>query len=125
MSTAETMLKLALRLAERGDAEGAAEALRGVLAMRAEPQPNATQLVSQKVLASILGCSGRHVRDLEARGQLPEDACIGSGKAKRYIVPVVLAALGKRVVAADPIADEARADMQRRSQLRALPGGAS
>lgn len=125
MSVAETMLKLALRLAERGDAEGAAEALRGVLAMRAEVEPVAPSLASQKKLATILRCSGRHVRDLEARGAIPGDAVIGSGKSKRYIVDLVLAALGKRVVVGDPIADEARDDMRRRAQLRALPGGAS
>lgn len=125
MSVAETMLKLALRLAERGDAEGAAEALRGVLAMRAELEPVAPSLASQKKLATILGCSGRHLRDLEARGAIPDEAILGSGKAKRYDVNAVVAALGKRVVAADPIADEAREDMRRRSQLRALPGGAS
>ena len=125
MSVAETMLKLALRLAERGDADGAAEALRGVLAMRAELAPVAPSLASQKQLAKIMGCSERHLRDLEARGAIPDDAVIGSGKAKRYDVNAVLAALGKRVVVADAIADEAREDVRRRAQLRALPGGVS
>ena len=53
------LLKLALRAAERGDAEGAAEALRGVIAMHDDERVPAGELraVGKTELARMLACS--------------------------------------------------------------------
>jgi hypothetical protein len=130
MSTAvtKTVLKLALRLAERGDAEGAAEALRGVLAMAAtaDDEPRAADLraVKKKTLSRALECTTRHIDHLEERGRIPRDAVLGEGAGKRYLIAAVFAALGRVAPAAivDPIVEEGRAYARRKDKLRLVGG---
>jgi hypothetical protein len=85
---AKLLIKLALRACERGDTETAAEALRGVLALPPPPServaaPPSRRAVTLAKFARIVGYSARHLRGLLARGVVPADAVIGSGRSKR------------------------------------------
>lgn len=122
-NVAQTVLKLALRLAERGDAEGAAEALRGVLAITtaaAAPAASDPRAVTKKTLAKALDCSTRHIDNLERRGKIPRDAVLDEGAGKRYVIAAVFAALGRGAAVADPIVEEGRAHARRKATLRVV-----
>jgi hypothetical protein len=129
IDVAKTMLKLALRLAEKGDAENAAEALRGALAMRgSEPETNNTgelRAVKKATLAELLECSGRHIDNLERKKKIPPEGVIGEGSGKRYIVSVVFAALGRAAPKTDldRIREAARESERRRKRFAVVDGG--
>lgn len=96
MSHSRLLLKLALGACERGDAEGAAEVLRAVLAVdtpglaAASTSPRA---VSVTELAPIVGYSARHLRGLIERGAIPADAVLGCGRGRRVFVEAAIDAL--------------------------------
>ena len=121
------LLKLALRAAERGDAEGAAEALRGVLAMgddapRAEGELRA---ISMGELAEMLGCTPEHISHLVKRGEIPPEAVLGRGRGTRIIVNAALEALRRQPQAkkaGDSIEAEGAEYVRRRSTLRVVRG---
>jgi hypothetical protein len=123
------LLKLALRAAERGDAEAAAEALRGVIAMQ-EEQPAAMELraVSRSKFAEMIGATPEHIGHLIKRREIPPEAVLGHGRGQRVIVAAALAALQSRPKApsttatADPIEAEGAAYVRRRGGLRVLRG---
>jgi hypothetical protein len=122
------LLKLALRACERGDAEAAAEALKGVLALpeseRAHTPPSRRAVTLAK-FASMVGYSTRHVRTLVARGVVPEDAVIGSGRASRILVERALEALRARgkVSSPDSVEEAGAAFIRKRGKLRVVQGG--
>lgn len=122
------ILKLALRAAERGDSEGAAEALRGLLTISGTTDEGAApelRAVTKRTLARALECSPRHVDNLERRGRIPREAVLGEGAGKRFVIAAVFAALGRsaRVAVVDPIVEEGRAHARRKAKLRVLAGG--
>ena len=96
MSHSRLLLKLALGACERGDADGAAEVLRAVLAVdtpalaAASTSPRA---VSVAELAPIVGYSARHLRGLIERGAIPADAVLGRGRGRRVFVEAAIDAL--------------------------------
>lgn len=118
------LLKLALRAAERGDSEAAAESLRGVIAMAKEQAPpGELRAVGKTELARMLGCSPEHIGHLIKRGEIPAEAVLGHGRGERILVDVAIAALQrKRVEAGDDLADEGAAYVRRRGALRVVRG---
>src|SRR5215468_5997473 len=93
---ARLLVKLALRACERGDAEAAAEALRGVLALPESdraPTPASRRAVTFAKFASMVGYSTRHIRTLITRGVIPSDAILGAGRAQRILVERAIEAL--------------------------------
>jgi hypothetical protein len=125
---ARLLLKLALRACERGDAEAAAEALRGVLAFPESDRaatPASRRAVSLAKFAAMVGYSTRHIRTLISRGVIPSDAILRTGRAQRILVERAIDAL--RVAerdAPDSLQAEGAAFVRRRSRLRVVPGGA-
>jgi len=128
-SSKTLLLKLALRACERGDAEAAADALRGVLALpksdRAPAPPASTRAVSVAKFASIVGYSARHVRTLLADGTVPPETVIGSGRGTRIIVQPALEALRrkKQKETPDSVQAEGAAFVKGRGRLRVVQGG--
>jgi hypothetical protein len=116
------LLKMALRAAERGDAEGAAEALRGVLAMGSDAEATSATTTADAVtvpaFARVAGYSGKHVRTLLRRGDIPAEAVIGRGRATRIRVDLALAAL--RPGGVDAIARDAEDYAAGRARLRVV-----
>jgi hypothetical protein len=133
---ARLLIKLALRACERGDLVSAIEALRGVLALpRSEegaPPPPSRRAVTIAKFAQMTGYSTRHVRSLLARGTLPQDVVIGTGRSKRILIERALDAMRIRGPAAHaPVGtpDSVRAAgaeyVKRRGSLRVVKGGAN
>lgn len=126
-NVALTMMKLAHRAAERGDAEGARLALVGLLAIAAttdtEPgQAPELQAVRKRKLAALLDVSTRHLDTLEKK--FPPEAILSSGSGKRYVVSLVFASLGRAPIAvADPVVEEGRAHARRIAKLKLVSGG--
>jgi hypothetical protein len=124
-----TMARLGLAAAERGDATGAAEALRGVIGMldrEDEPAlPPELRAVRKKKLAQLLDCSTRHIDSLEKK--FVPGAVLGEGSGKRYVVSLVFASLGKKAppVQRSPMAAEVDDYFARRSSLKKINGGRS
>ncbi len=119
------LAKLALRAAERGDAEGAAEGLRALVATLAEParspapSSSAPVAVDVPAFAKLVGYTTKHVRALADAGKL---ATIGAGRGRRILVAESLDRLRST---ARSIEAEAREDIRaRRRRLRVVPGGA-
>jgi hypothetical protein len=109
--------------------EAAAEALRGILALPESERtqtPPSRRAVTFSKFASMVGYSTRHVRTLVARGAVPADAVIGSGRAKRILVERALEALRARgnISAPDSVEEAGAAFIRRRGKLRVLQGGA-
>lgn len=128
MSEAQRLLlKLALRAAERGDPEGAAEALRGVLAMSSETRPEGAgelRAVRRSEFAAMVRCTPEHVAHLIKRGEIPPEAVLGTGRGQRIIVAAAVAALQQRKPAktAESIEEEGAAYVKRRAGLRVVKG---
>lgn len=125
ISPSDTLMRMALRLCERGDAEGAAEALRGVLAMRAAPTPTTTppgpQAETFKAFAARIGATPRHVRNLDARGRI---VCIGEGRGRRVLVAESVTLLRESGRKRDRDSASAAGEewARRRSRLRVVDG---
>lgn len=106
MRPALLLIKLALRACERGDTEGAAQALRGAVAIEqddASPTPPRLRAVTIAEFAKLLGYSAKHVRTLIARGDIPADAVLGRGKGTRLVVDLAVDALrGSRRAGREP-----------------------
>jgi hypothetical protein len=132
---ARLLVKPALRACERGDLLSAIEALRGVLALprseEAAPPPPSRRAVTIAKFAQLTGYSARHVRSLLARGTLPQDAIIGSGRSKRILIERGLEAMRTREPTLAPAhaPDSVRAAgaeyVKRRGRLRIVKGGSN
>jgi hypothetical protein len=130
MSARVVLLKLALASCERGDAIGAADALRAVLALPDDAQSPAptspARAVARGELATILSCTPEHVSHLIARGDIPSIAVLGSGRGLRILVDVALDALRCRPTthngSADTIETEGAEYIRRRGALRVVRG---
>lgn len=123
MTPRDVLMRMALRLAERGDADGAAEALRGVLAMRgddAAPPSDGPTAESYAAFARRIGCSTRHVRTLDQRGAI---ACVGVGRGRRVLVDESIAMMRGARPARDAASDAGAAWARRRGSLRVVSGG--
>lgn len=114
------LLKLALAACERGDAAGAAEALRGALALRTDPPRThapLSQAVSTTQFAQMLGYSPRYIRQLVVREVLPKEAVVGSGRARRILVDRALEALRHTRGDYDDIANEGADHVRRKAKM--------
>ena len=127
MKPALVLIKLALHACERGEVDIAAEALRGLLAMKEEePKPAAldTRAVSSTEFAEMVSYSARHVWGLIARGVIPQEAVLGRGRSRRILIAPALDALraSGKVVAApvDEIAREGAEHVRKRARWRVV-----
>ena len=128
MSTQLLLIKLALRACERGDTEGAVEALRGVLALDQTPAParaaSAPRAVGVVAFAGQFGYTSKHVHHLIKRGEIPAEAVIGSGRGQGILIEPALEALRAPGSAAPPVVDEIEREgaeyIRRRGRLRVI-----
>ena len=84
MTPRDVLMRMALRLAERGDADGAAEALRGVLAMRGddaapERRTDGRELRGVRAPDRMQHAPRPHARPARAI------ACVGVGRGRRVL----------------------------------------
>ena len=107
--------------------EGAAQALRGVIAIPEEARPaTEPRAVTKAAFAAIDSCTREHVAHLMKRGEIPSDAVLGSGRGQRVIVDAAIAALRRKPTSDSPHADcieaAGAAYVRRRRQLRIVRG---
>jgi hypothetical protein len=118
------MMKLALRLAESGDADGCAEALRGLIGMSDDERAHSElRAVTKKDFARMLSVTPEHVSALVKRGEIPSSATVGHGRGLRIIVDLAVAALQQRPAPKPEASDaesEGAAYVRARSSLRVV-----
>jgi hypothetical protein len=133
VSARVVLLKLALASCERGDAIGAADTLRALIALNDDrpavaPTTSPARAVTRGELASILSCTPEHVSHLISRGDIPASAVLGSGRGLRILVDVAIEALRRRTTTlnaerpTDFIESQGAEYVRRRGALRVVRG---